>query len=200
MRDIFHVRYGLPTITSQILVMAERTEMRKTDALKTIMDFYDKVICTEERHKDLHWCATRKRFTLDQANAFFLGILLDQGQDADRAWNGGRHFVDNYFTGRKGFWREIDTATHSELQRICTTGYNGTSYGSRFTTNRLSGWLKSNAKLMIDIYDQDPRYIWNVNNGDFGVIYDRFITFHGVGDALAKMATFILVRNYGIAG
>ena len=133
MRDIFHVRYGLPTITSQILVMAERTEMRKTDALKTIMDFDDKVICTEERHKDLHWCATRKRFTLDQANAFFLGILLDQGQDADRAWNGGRHFVDNYFTGRKGFWREIDTATHSELQRICTTGYNGTSYGSRFT-------------------------------------------------------------------
>jgi len=49
-------------------------------------------------------------------------------------------------------------------------------------------------------YDDDPRNIWAVRVDQVQAIYEKFLAFDGIGDALAKMAQFILVRNYGIAG
>lgn len=49
-------------------------------------------------------------------------------------------------------------------------------------------------------YEGDVRNIWRVKHTEVYKIYDRFKEFDGIGDALAKMAQFILVRNYGIAG
>ena len=53
----------------------------------------------------------------------------------------------------------------------------------------------------MDSYDSDVRNIWNhVNKEDVDQIYRRFKNFDGIGDALAKMGQFILVRSYGVAG
>ena len=53
---------------------------------------------------------------------------------------------------------------------------------------------------MLEQYDGDPRNIWNVPVEDVNLLYERFKEFDGIGDALAKMAQFALVRMYGIAG
>lgn len=55
--------------------------------------------------------------------------------------------------------------------------------------------------MIISKYESDVGNIWNyVRPEDVHVIYDRFLEFSGIGDALARMAQFILVREYGIAG
>ena len=47
---------------------------------------------------------------------------------------------------------------------------------------------------------ETPRKIWSVKPHEVNLIYDRFVEFDGIGDALAKMAQFALVRNNGVAG
>jgi endonuclease III len=126
--------------------------------------------------------------------------MLDQGQLAERAWNGGEHFVENQFTGRRGFWKEILAAHPQTVKSICTSGYEGKSYASVYCTNKFPGWLRSAAQKMLDTYQGDPRTIWAVAPENVSLIYDRFLGFDGIGDALAKMAQFILVRNFRVAG
>lgn len=53
---------------------------------------------------------------------------------------------------------------------------------------------------MLAEYDGDPRKIWAVPPEKVPLIYDRLKEFDGIGDALAKMGQFMLVRNYGVAG
>ena len=55
--------------------------------------------------------------------------------------------------------------------------------------------------MILEKYDGDARRIWNGTRAkDVGELYDRFREFPGIGDALAKMAQFILVRDYGVGG
>lgn len=163
------------------------------------MSFYS-VLSKGNEHGDFRWSDVRKRFTLDKANAFFLGVILDQGQLAERAWNGGEHFVENHFTGQRGFWKEVLAANPQTVKSICTSGYEGKSYASVYCTNKFPQWLRSAAQRMLDTYQGDPRTIWAVTPENVSLIYDRFREFDGIGDALAKMAQFILVRNFCVAG
>jgi endonuclease III len=171
----------------------------KNKMVVAAMEYYD-VLRRSDEHKDVRWTKGRKNFTLDKANAFFVWVLLNQGQKAERADEGSGHFIENQFTGRKGFWEIIATADPRVVKRICTSGYNGKSYATFYTKNKFPQWLRSAAMLMLKKYRGDPRNIWAVTHGDVGPIYDRFKEFDGIGDALAKMAQFALVRNYGMAG
>jgi endonuclease III len=173
------------------------TAQQKTVA--AVMAYYS-VLSKSDTHEEFRWSRIRKRFTLKKANAFFLGVMLDQGQLAERAWNGGDHFVENHFKGRRGFWREVLAAHPQTVKSICTSGYEGTSYGSHYTTNKFPQWLRAAAALMSEKYQGDPRNLWAVGPEDVSLLYDRFLEFDGIGDALAKMAQFILVRNYRVAG
>lgn len=161
---------------------------------------YYSVLNKGNDHGDFRWSRVRRRFTLQKANAFFLGVMLDQGQLAERAWEGGAHFVENHFKGRRGFWGEILHAHPQTVRRICTSGYDETSYGIRYCRNKFPQWLRAAADRMLEKYQGDPRNIWTVAPENVNLIYDRFLEFDGIGDALAKMAQFILVRNYQVAG
>lgn len=167
--------------------------------VKTVIAYFDNSIENGTFGYDFSWKDGRTKFSLPAANALFVGIMLDQGQNADRAWEGGRHLVENHFK-EGNFWESIYQSDVKELREICTSGFNGKSYAISFQTNKFPVWLKSAAKLMIDNYGGDPRKIWNVPADKVCLIYERFAEFDGIGDALAKMAQFILVRNHGVAG
>jgi endonuclease III len=167
--------------------------------VKEIMRFY-KHLESHDDYRWIRWAKSRRRFHKTTANKFFVGVVLDQGQVAERAWDGGAHLVDNYFNGSDDFWGEIAKTHHRTIKRICQTGYNGKSFAIKNTYNTFPLYLKSAANKIIDEYDSDSRNIWKVLPQDVQAIYDRFTEFKGIGDGLAKMAQFILVRNYGVAG
>lgn len=169
------------------------------ETTRAVFDFYAEM-CRTGAFGDFTWSVCRKRFSLPKANAFFVGVLLDQGQKAERAWDGANHLVSNHFQSRQGFWAGILAADEKTLREICKTGYAGKSYASVFCVNKFPAWLRSAADRIQDDYDGDPRNIWNVRTDQVQLIYDNFLAFDGIGDALAKMAQFILVRNYGVAG
>lgn len=172
----------------------------KKAIVNQILKFYRKIE-KDDDYDWVRWSAKRKRFTVFNANSFFVGVMLDQGQKAERAWDGGEHFVDTHFQSNQNFWQQIIDTHHSTLEKICQKGYNGTSYASAYTFNKFPNWIRSAAIKIINDYDGDVRNIWNdVTTNCVNEIYDRFIEFDGIGDALAKMAQFILVRNYGVAG
>ena len=144
------------------------------------------------------WVPKPRRFTRDEANAFFIGVFLDQQQPADRAWEGGEHMVANHFQS-KDFWEEVSRSPLSKVRRIMRYGKGGNAY-FRFW-NRFSGHLKHNAKIILDSYEGDVRNVWRgLQPRDVNEIYTRFLEFKGIGPALAKMAQFILVRDHGMAG
>ncbi len=161
---------------------------------------YYKVLASSEDYSWVRWAEKRLRFSRTKANKFFVGVLLDQGQKAERAWAGGDHLVEHYFIHEESFWHGVAESSLEEVIKICQGGYNGTSYAPNYTFNKFPVWLKSAADKMLDEYDGDPRKIWAVPPKDVSKIYNRLKEFDGIGDALAKMGQFILVRTYGVAG
>lgn len=175
--------------------------MEKTPSatISHIMRFY-KLLEQNEEYDWVKWSEKRKRFSIQSANAFFVGVMLDQGQKAERAWDGGKHIVNNHFKTGNNWWKEILNSHHATVRKVCQKGFNGTSYASVYTVNKFPKWMRKAAVKIVNEYEGDPRNIWSVNADNIDLIYDRFIEFDGIGDALAKMAQFILLRNYGIAG
>ncbi|MCP4339839.1 MAG: hypothetical protein GY799_13350 [Desulfobulbaceae bacterium] len=171
----------------------------QTNKVKKIMQVYN-LLKLNDDYKWMRWAETRRRFSKKSANKFFIGVMLDQGQVTERAWDGGEYFVENYFNGTDDFWGEIASAHHATLKKICQKGYEGKSFAIRHTYNTFPKYLKASAKMICEKYESDVRNVWKVKPQDVSVIYDRFTEFQGIGDALAKMAQFILVREYGVAG
>ncbi len=167
--------------------------------IAAVMAYHQRILRLDE-YEWMRWTKKRRRLSLAKANAHFVGVMLDQGQLAERAWDAGRHLVANHFLGKQGFWREVLRAHPQTVRRICTTGYEGQSYATRYSTNKFPKWLRSAAYRMVSTYDGDPRRIWAVAPEHVASIYDRMRDFDGIGDALAKMGQFIVVRNYGAAG
>ena len=116
-------------------------------------------------YKWVKWAKIRKRFTEKDANAFFVGVMLDQGQNAERAWDGGEHMVDNYFKDKRNFWKSVANTHLSTVKKICKTGYDGTSYASIFCFNKFPLWLRNASIRMLNDYDGDPRNIWEKQRG-----------------------------------
>lgn len=170
-----------------------------SDQVKSIMSFY-RYIAKSDDYEWVRWADNRKRFTKESANKFIVGVMLDQGQLAERAWIGGCHLVDNYFNKTDNFWQEILDTHHRTVNKICKKGFNGKSYATNFTFNKFPVNLNSVARLIVSKYDSDVRNVWKVTPDNVNEIYSRLLEFGGIGDALAKMAQFILVRNYGVAG
>lgn len=166
-----------------------------SEAVEIIMQFY-------RAHPDApKWSGKRRRFHETRANRFFVGLLLDQLQPAERAWKGAGHLVDNYFRVTGNFWREITETHHATVRRICTHGFNGQPFALGMRVNAFPRQLRAAGRKIVDEYDADVRNIWNnVGKEDVDEVYWRLSEFDGIGDALAKMGQFILVRSYGIAG
>ena len=143
------------------------------------------------------WATTRTRFTEESANAFFLGVLLDRQIPFAQAWEGGRHMAREHFQNGD-FWEDMRRTRIGTLRRIARTGFDGKAY-FRFP-QELAKNLKRAAEIITERYDGDARKIWNVDEEHVEEIYDRLEEFRGIGDALAKMGQFALVRDHGVAG
>lgn len=167
--------------------------------IEAIMNFYYE-LSENDDYQWLRWNDHPQEMTIDDANKYFIGVMLDQGQKASRAWAGGKHFVEHYFSDSCNFWQEIVDLGINKLIPICQYGYNGKSYAVRQSFRNFPYWLLRNALIMVEEFEADPRNIWNIGNNNLYIIYNNFKRFSGIGDALAKMASFILVRKYGIAG
>ena len=167
--------------------------------IRSLMNHYKQLV-KDDDYDWVRWTKYRRRFSQRRANSFFLGIMLDQGQLAERAWACGQYMVENYFKDQN-FWVSVVKTRSSTIKKICQKGYKGaTSFAPNYNHHQFPINLKAAAEKMISEYDSDPRNIWDIKVNELDLIYDRFKEFRGIGDALAKMAQFILVRNNGVAG
>ena len=163
--------------------------------VRAVMAHYNRMARNDE--PGTKWATTRTRFTEESANAFFLGVLLDRQIPFAQAWEGGRHMAREHFKNRD-FWEDMRRTRIDTLRRIARTGFDGKAY-FRFP-RELAKNLKRAAEIITERYDGDARKIWNVDEEHVGEIYDRLKEFRGIGDALAKMGQFALVRDHGVAG
>ena len=160
--------------------------------------FYRRLSGSDE-YSWMKWVSKPKAMARADANAFILSVMLDQGQRAERAWKAGLHL--SQWWGARVFWAKIRQMPMQELRDKCRSGYDGKSYALRFQSGYFPAWLRKNAVLMAQKYDDDPRRIWSdVTPESVHKIYTRMREFAGIGEGLAAMAQFILVRNHGIAG
>ena len=174
----------------------------KKKSIRQVMKHYENLA---RRDEGARW-QKRRRMSDHQANAFFVGVMLDQGQDLDRAWDAGRHFC-SWFDTDSNLWNQVASTPLRSLRRISRVGFDEGeesrwrgAYACR-NVNKFPDWIKASAKLILEKYDGDARKIWKGTKAeDVGELYDRFHEFPGIGDALAKMAQFILVRSYGVGG
>lgn len=167
----------------------------RKDQVRAIMSYSRKPLVKVE------WSDKRRRFTKRKANEFFVGVMLDQMQEADRAWKAGKYMPKYYFNDTDDFWQEIANTHLSTIKKICKGGYDGQAFALSVKVNCFPRNLKTAARKIVGEYKSDVRNIWNrIDAAHVDEIYNRFKEFEGIGDALAKMAQFILVRDYGIAG
>jgi len=146
------------------------------------------------------WSETERRFsTLSEASRFFIEVMLNQGARYEEIAAAAEHFVSTHFP-KESIWDDIAATPLDSLASICQRGYNNKAYARRFLYNHFHKYLKENAKIIVDKYHSDPRTIWNVAAKDVELIYHMLKAFHGIGDALAKIAQATLVRKYGLAG
>ncbi len=165
------------------------------------------------------WPKKEHSFTKREASAFFIGMMLDLGQPADRAWCAGRHMAANHFQEAGEFsWQVAGKKRLETIRLVMRTGFDegrpqpGCEYtgayhrylcrpGGHSDWSDMAKRLKDNAKLITDQYGGDVRGVWaGLDADDVDLIYCRLREFSGIGDALAKMGQFALVRDYGAAG
>lgn len=171
--------------------------MMANDYEQVFMEYYRELRDLPENDW-LIWADPPKSMKRKEATKFIVGVMLDQQQKVARAWEGGEHLVENYFGKSKSWWATLAETELDEVKDICRTGFHGKSYAVGFPANAFPVRLHENAHRMVERYDGDPRNIWT--GVDAQQLYSRFREFAGIGEALAKMATFLLVRGYGVAG
>ena len=139
----------------------------------------------------------RRNFTLQKANAFFVGVLLDRQTNATRAWNAADWIVESIGDENSGFWKSIAAIEKERLEGFMWYGWGGKAFHKLWRD--MSKNLQRCAKLMEENYVGDPRRIWN-GERCVSKVRDRFEEFPGIGPALSRMAVLMLVRDYGLLG
>lgn len=172
---------------------------RKSTIIKHIMNYYSDL---ESQRPEGVWAKKRERFTnIQDANAWFVGLMLDKNQLAERAWEGGEHLVHTHFDDANNMWKAIYRTHLGTLRHICNKGFYGKAYALGVSNPKFPEDLKNSAKLIVNRYDGDVTNVWKyIRAGNIDELYDRLIEFPGIGDALARMGQFILVRTYGVGG
>lgn len=140
---------------------------------------------------------SKRRFTLQKANSFFVGVLLDRQINATQAWNAAEWIVESIGDENSGFWESLTTIEEERLEGFMRYGWGGKAFHRHWKTMAVN--LQSCAEIIEDNYMGDPRKIWT-GERCVSTVRDRFEEFPGIGPALSRMAVLILVRNYGLIG
>lgn len=178
------------------------------ETIQSIMAYWN--VLEERGEKFTHWAGRCRPLRGWDACRFFIGVMLDQMQPAKRTWAAAEEFVKkargNHWSP-KTIWQHIAQMTIWELRRYCQfdpdNEYTGAYAG--YNARRFPGWLRNNARIIVDQYELVEN-IWESddlpgnNVQKIHEIHKRFAEFNGIGDNLANMAVFSLVRDHGYAG
>lgn len=140
---------------------------------------------------------------------FFIHVMLDQMQLADRAMAAKDEFVDKRDKRwtLDTFWKNFAQMYLNDIKKYSRFepegDYTGAYAGKN--VNKFTKWLRENAKIIVDEYSGRVENIWEEglpkeNEEKIKEIHRRFKKFHGIGEGLANMATFSLVKDHGYAG
>lgn len=186
------------------------------ETITAIMAYWQRL--ADENAPNTMWRKNEQPPTGWDAVGFFVEVMLNQRQSEKRACNGAEEFVTRSRGKRwspRTMWTHISEMTLPELRSFCTfsadnkCSYTGSYAGinaDRFTgQHHKRGWLRTNADRIINMYRGYVENIWmddlpDDNAGKILRIHERFQELAGIGDNLANMAVFQLVRYYGYAG
>lgn len=137
----------------------------------------------------------QRRFTLQKANSFFVGVFFDQGMDTTQAWAAANWVVESIGDENSGFWKSLVRIEKERLEGFMRYGRGGKAL-HRYR-GKMTRYLKDRAIRMEENHEGDPRRIWN---GERCVLKarERFEEFPGIRQNLSRMAVLLLVRNYGL--
>lgn len=154
--------------------------------------------------------AQRKRPMVEwNAIKFFIQVMLDQRQPVERVIAAAEEFVekrDGHWTVNT-FWKHFAKMSIRDIKKYCQFEPEGdyTRSYAGINANKFPHWLKKNAERIVNEYEGTVENIWEKNlpkdnEEKIKEIHKRFIEFEGIGEGLANMATFSLVKDRGYAG
>lgn len=181
-------------------------------SLKAIMEYWQALAV---RNEHSHWPERKRTLKEWEAVRFFVEVMLNQRQPADRAWAASHEFVSKakarHWSPRT-VWQRIAEMSVHDIRVFCQFEHDKKWHGAYAGINfrkfegygRRKGWLRENAQKIIDEYGLVDN-VWNGdlprdNEGQLQKIYERLSAFGGIGKNLANMAVFSLVRKHGYAG
>lgn len=147
----------------------------------------------------VRWNKITSKMRPHDANAFLMGVMLDRGGLAERAWEAAEHFClavgdpDDV----AGLWRGIRAMDKPRLRGYLRYGYGGKAFHRFYKT--FARLLPQAAEHLLDKYEGDPRRIWN-NQRDIAKVKQFLDDIPTIGPGLANMAVLILARNHGLLG
>lgn len=182
-------------------------------SLKAIMAYWQKLADDDEFFTK--WASRKQRLDDWEAVRFFIGVMLDQRQPADRAWAASHEFIRKAKARRwstKTVWHRLAEMNVQQIREFCRFENDERWSGAFAAINsrkfegygKRRGWLRVNAQKIIDEYEYVDA-IWNDslpndNKTQIEEIHSRLSSFSGIGKNLANMAVFSLVRERGYAG
>lgn len=125
-------------------------------------------------------------FLLDNKNAFFFGVIMNQWIDAKRAWT-----APYMLFRRMGKLTPevISVMEVSDLEEVIKRK----NSLHRFP-RRIAEFLIESSKLLLEKYDGNAENIWN-DTPESNKLYKRLTEFHGIGQKKASMTINILVKQ-----
>lgn len=154
------------------------------------------------------WAQRKRPINEWKAIKFFIQVMLDQRQPVERAIAAAKEFVekkDGHWSVNT-FWKHFAEMSIRDIKKYCQfnseSDYTGSYAG--INANKFPHWLKKNAQIIADRYEIVEN-IWEEdlpedNEEKIKEIHKRFMEFEGIGEGLANMATFSLVKAHGYAG
>lgn len=145
---------------------------------------------------------------------FFIGVMLDQRMLARRSWAAAQDFVDRRYdfcppqATAKTFWQHVANIHLNNKNIFKFTDENEWGYSRAYAgvnRDKFPIWLRNNANRIIEEYGSIVENIWekdlpDENEKRIEKLHERFEKFNGIGQNLANMAVFALVRDHGYAG
>lgn len=182
-------------------------------SLKAIMAYWQKL--ADDGEFFTKWASRKQLLDGWEAVRFFIGVMLDQRQPADRAWAASHEFIRKakaYHWSPKTVWHRLAEMNVQQIREFCRFENDEKWSGAFAAINsrkfegygKRKGWLRENAQKIIDEYE----YVDDIWNGglpkdseiQIEEIHSRLSAFSGIGKNLANMAVFSLVRERGYGG